>query len=352
MDKRFIGLGLTALRNNFAALKRPYKLTFSVTYRCQSRCLTCNIWQLKPAGELSLDEIGEFARKNPHFRWIEITGGEPFLRSDIVDIVRAFSEHSDGLYLLTMPTNSLINKDLLLRNISAMLELGIPKISITISLDGYRELHDRIRGIPGNFDRAIALYKGIAELRKEHRNLFSVFGYTMSRYNAGMFVKTYEEVKKEIPEIRYNDFHINAAQTSEIYYKNSGMDIRSENRAMADEIRSILKRRSFEIGAIPQIESVFLRKLVRYLMTNRSPMRSRSLDASLFLDSYGNVYPSIMWSRKIGNIREAQYSLDGIWENEEAGEVRRLIREGREPSCWTACEAYQSIVGNIKSLLV
>ena len=77
---KIIKLGLTALKNNFTTLEHPYKLTFSISYWCQSRCLTCNIWQIKPKGELELNEIQEFARKNNFLKWIEITGGEPFLR--------------------------------------------------------------------------------------------------------------------------------------------------------------------------------------------------------------------------------------------------------------------------------
>ena len=48
----------------------------------------CSIWKQKPGKELTFDEITEFAKKNNYFRWIGLTGGEPFLRSDIVEIVR------------------------------------------------------------------------------------------------------------------------------------------------------------------------------------------------------------------------------------------------------------------------
>ena len=78
--------------SNFRRLKKPYKLNFAITMWCQSRCLTCNIWQIKPKDELTLDEIREFAKKNTSFRWVGLTGGEPFLRSDIVDIAKAFKE--------------------------------------------------------------------------------------------------------------------------------------------------------------------------------------------------------------------------------------------------------------------
>src|SRR5271154_1984922 len=114
---KLMGIGLTALKSNLTTLSRPYKITFSMTYGCQSRCLTCDIWKMKPTGELDLREVQAFAKKNDYFKWIELTGGEPFLRSDIVDIVKTFKENSKDLYVLTMPTNSLCNQDTVIRKI-------------------------------------------------------------------------------------------------------------------------------------------------------------------------------------------------------------------------------------------
>ncbi len=347
---KLAGLGITAAKSNFMKLDKPYKLTFSVTYACQSRCKTCNIWQAKPKGELTLDEIRNFAAKNPFFKWIEITGGEPFLRSDIVEIVKAFVDNSKGLYILTMPTNSLCSKSMVLDKIEKILNLGIPKVSITISLDGYRELHDNIRGIPGNFDKAMSIANGLRELQSNYRNLFFVFGYTMSRYNQGEFDNTVQKVKEVLPWVTYNNFHVNAGQVSEIYYNNKDMLLKQDQKIMSEELRLLIEKRGFELSAIYLIESAFLRKLNYYVKTGESPMKGRSLDASLFMDSFGNVFPSIMWGRKLGNIKNTGYMLSGLWHNEEAEEVRRLIREGKEPNSWTACEAYQTIVGNIKSV--
>ena len=81
-------------------------------------------------------------------------------------------------------------------------------------------------------------------------------------------------------------------------------------------------------------------------------MRSRSMEASLFMDSFGNIYPSIMWDRKIGNIKDANYDLSKLWNNDIAKEIRNEIKSGKEPSQWTSCEAYQTLTGNVLSLLV
>lgn len=346
-----MNLAGTALKSNFVKLDRPYKLNFCITYLCQSRCITCNIWQIRPKGELTIDEIREFAKQNTYFKWIELTGGEPFLRGDIVEIAKAFKESSEGLYILTMPTNSLCDHNMVERKLREILALNIPRVAITISLDGYRELHDKIRGIPGNFDKAMDMFKRLRELKKEHSNLYFVFGYTLSKFNKGEFAKTYEEVKKEIPDIKYNDFHINLAQVSSNYYGNANDDIKANNPEIVGELESILKNREFELGVIPIIETAFTRKLVDYAKTGSSPMKSRSLEASLFMDSFGNVYPSIMWDHKIGNVKDVQFDLSKLWNNEEAQKIREEIKAGKEPNQWTSCEAYQTLTGNILSLL-
>ncbi len=351
VDSKMLGLGFTALRSNLSSLRQPYKLTFSITYKCQSRCLTCNIWEMKPVNELGLEEIQKFAAKNNYFRWIEITGGEPFLRGDVLEIVRAFKESCKDLYLVTMPTNSLCNREMVLQKVESMLQMGIPKLSVTVSLDGYRELHDKIRGIPGNYDRAIAMFKGLRELQKRYKNLFMIFGYTLSKNNQGQLMKTIEEVRKEIPDITYNDFHLNLGQISDIYYSNTNLEISASKEIITGEVREFIGKRRAQFGAIPAIEGAFLRRLLEYIRTGKTPMRSRSLDASLFMDSYGNVFPSIMWGRRIGSIRETDYSLAPIWACPDAAEVRKLISEGREPDNWTACEAYQAIVGSIGSII-
>ena len=349
--KKLLGLGLTALKSNLIALDKPYKLNYCITYLCQSRCLTCNIWQMRPKGELTIDEVREFARQNPYFKWVEITGGEPFLRDDIDEIARAFKENSKDLYILTMPTNSLVNHEKVIAKLENILKLGIPRVAVTVSLDGYRELHDKIRGIPGNYDKAIGMFKRLKALKKRYPNLFFVFGYTLSKFNQGQFKKTFNMVKRDIPDLRRNDFHINIAQISTNYYGNGSLDIKPNDPVIVEEINNVLRNREFELGVIPLIENAYTKRLAIYATTGKQPMKSRSLEASVFMDSYGNIYPSIMWDKKLGNVRDIKYALDSILEGSAAKEVREAIKTGNEPVQWTSCEAYQALVGDVLSLI-
>jgi len=344
--RELLNLSSTIIKSNFVNLKRPYKLNFAISYLCNSRCLICNIWKIKPKNELTLDEIKKFAEKNNYFKWIELTGGEPFLRSDIVEIARTFKENSKDLFLLTIPTNSLVNHNLVENKIRQILDLKIPKVAITISLDGYKELEDKLRGVTGNYEKAIDLYKRLKQLQKSYKNIYVVFGYTISALNKGEFMKTFEAVKHDIPEITYNDFHINLAQISD-YYENSNLQISTYGKDVAEEIKSILEKRIKTLSPFDIIEERFLKGLVYFAETGKMPMPSRSLEASIFLDSYGNVFPSIMWSKRIGNIRETDYDISPILKSNDAEEVYKTIKEGKEPLQWTACEGYQSILGSL-----
>ncbi len=336
---------ITILESNFSRLRRPYKLNFSITYWCQSRCQHCSIWTIKPTNELSLDEIKEFAKQNGYFKWIEITGGEPFMRGDIVEVVSAFADACRGLYLLTIPTNSLSNYDMEIRKIERIAQLGIPNIVITVSLDGYRELEDKIRGVPGNYDKAIRIFKGIKELGARYRNLRCVFGFTVINANAGQFEKTANEVMKEVPGIGYSDFHINIGQVSDNYYANSSNPILARTDLAMKDVEFLLdnmkhvKEKDIVSSAKTYLELRYLEDLLVFLKTGRSSVPNRDGELSVFLDSYGNVFPSIMTTRKLGNIRENGAGI---------GQLLRDAGLGREKEQhFTACESYQSILASL-----
>src|SRR5437867_11341262 len=97
-DASFIGSHSALIGSLRAAVSRieanphvpiyPFKLSHCLTYSCQSRCLTCRIWQVRPKDALTVPEISDDALQNPYFVWVHLTGGEPFLRKETVAIAR------------------------------------------------------------------------------------------------------------------------------------------------------------------------------------------------------------------------------------------------------------------------
>ena len=83
-----VNSGLARNMSEKISLKKRKKLngTIIVTYRCNARCSMCNRYKAPSRPE---EEIGiETIKKLPPMYFTNITGGEPFIRTDLKDIVR------------------------------------------------------------------------------------------------------------------------------------------------------------------------------------------------------------------------------------------------------------------------
>ncbi len=342
-----IALAAEAVMSNFRRPAFPYKLTFAVTYNCNSRCKTCNIWQNRSTGELTLGEIDSFLRKNGGFRWVAITGGEPFLRRDLPEICESFAKNCP-LQILTITTNSLL-PTLQIEGIRKIAKLKIPRLIVTLSCDGAGKLHDEIRGVPGNFEKLCRIYSELRGLQDSHFRIF--FGMTLSSFNVGKFDELYRELHSRFPEIGYDRIHVNVFHTSSHFYSNAegGAEEKREKwkRAAIAEMRNVLLKRRFSpFDSLGFLERRYIKGSIRYMKTGRSPMSCLSLSSSMFLDPHGNLYPCTIWNRKMASIRENK-DLRKLWNSREFRETARLARELKCPNCWTPCEAYQTILGNL-----
>jgi len=330
----------------------PYELNFAITYRCISHCKICNIWKKKPKGELSLEEIKKIARNAGFIHWLRLTGGEPFLRKDYVDIVKAFDKNLD-LFFLISPTNGLL-PDLVGKQVEKTLKTYQKRYIVAVSIDGPQSIHDRIRGTKGAWDKAVETLLRLKQLEAEYSNFRVFIGYTISPYNLGLFKKTFDDLKK-ITAITPLDFHINLFQSSDIFYGIQMPNMkRSYFTAVNSEIDTILEmqgRRSIILDHVSGLAQKHLKLAQQFLKTGKMPVDCNIFNLSCFLDPVGNVYPCTVFDRKLGNVRDYKYDLKSVMQSETAKKVREEIKDGKCPKCWTPCEAHQMILSNYFKLL-
>ena len=348
--RRFAKLAFRIIQSNLSELHYPYRLLYSVTDRCQSRCIMCNIWQKPPADELSTAEIEKFFARNNRFSWINLTGGEIFLRNDIVDIFHSIARHCSSLYLLNFATNGLLTKDIV-SGIREILERTcIPKLMVTVSLDGPPEMHDHIRGVPGSWNRAVETFQQLKNMRS---NRFSVyFGYTLQEANLHLFQQTVSAVKHKMEESSYDDFHVNIAQVSGHYYGNTdfqGTAVPLESVRLLAKFSAARTKKVFD--PVMALERTYQRLAEVYLTSGKTPLPCQAAAASFFLDASGTVYPCTGFSAPIGSLRDNDFDLQRIWNSPERRKVRKDVCEGACPHCWTPCEAYQTILARLPELL-
>lgn len=332
--------------SNFTELKRPYKLTCALTYQCEFRCGMCGIWKRKPLQELTAGQFSEFFRKSGGFSWINLTGGEIFLRPDLLDIIGAIHRYCKSVYLLNFPTNGHQTGEIegCVRTIIS--SFRFPRVLVTVSLDGPPELHDSIRSMPGSWNRAIETYQRLRRLRSRGFDVF--FGMTLQDANAGSFPETVQAVRERINDIRYRDFHVNIMHVSDHYYGNAESGHLTARRQIIDQLRGIERLRGAgALNPVSVLEQRYQKMAAYYVETGKPPAPCQALAASCFVDPAGTVYPCTSFDKPIGNIVESGYELDGLWDSETRRSIRQEIRAGNCPQCWTPCEAYQNILARV-----
>ncbi len=344
--RRIAKLAYHVVRSNLTELPYPYRLTYAVTNRCQARCAMCGIWQKPVEDELSLAEIDTFFALSNRFSWVNLTGGEIFQRDDIVDVIRSIDRHCTGLYLLNFPTNG-FQTDKIVSAVREILEhMSIPRLMVSVSLDGPPELHDRIRGLPGSWERVLTTFR---QLRKLRSRRFSVFlGYTLQEANLHAFQDTVRAVRCELATLADDEIHVNLAHVSGHYYANSTFagtpDPEEAGRLLA---LTSAARRGWLLNPVSFLERRYQRLAQTYLKTGTVPLTCQAAAVSCFLDPSGTVYPCSSYNAPIGSIREYGYELSRLWDSELRRRVRTSVCNGDCPGCWTPCEAYQTILAGL-----
>lgn len=145
----------------------PEVLQFPVNDICNSRCEMCFIWERKKGRELQPEEVRTILR-DPLFRQVRavgLNGGEPTLRSDLADVAAATIESLPSLGYLNVITNALQPRLVLprLREVAAVTAARNVHFDVMVSLDGVGDVHDAVRGRPGNFATAEEVITGILE---------------------------------------------------------------------------------------------------------------------------------------------------------------------------------------------
>jgi MoaA/NifB/PqqE/SkfB family radical SAM enzyme len=146
-------------------------LIFFVTSRCNSGCRTCFYWdELNAPDDLRLEEIERLSETMPRFKELWLSGGEPSLREDLVPVVELFYRRN-GVRSVDLPANGLLPSKLAATVASTLARCPELKVHLNLALDGLGETHDALRGVPGNFDRALESLERLEAVREAEPRL-------------------------------------------------------------------------------------------------------------------------------------------------------------------------------------
>src|SRR5467141_1700196 len=152
--------------------KRLGTVILFVTSRCNSFCRTCFYHEeLNRPGDMTFAQIEKVSRTMPPITDLWLSGGEPTLRHDASEIIDMFVRRN-GVRRLIIPTNGLVKAcvyEIVDKALSSHAELDL---YLNIALDGYGETHDRVRGVPGNWEKALDCITSLYPLKQKFTDRF------------------------------------------------------------------------------------------------------------------------------------------------------------------------------------
>jgi len=322
----------------------PFSLVLSVSFRCNSKCRTCNVWR-KPSDDMTLDEWRQiFAHLGHSPFYLTFTGGEPFLRADLHELVIAGAELCRPS-VITIPTNGLLTRRILDQVDQMCAAAPHTQLGINLSLDGIGQEHDEIRRVPGNWERAMDTWQGLKALQEKHENLMLSVHTVVSRFNTHRIRDIVEGLEFLKP-----DSYITEVAEERVELGTVGWDITpppEEYAPIADYLSA--RANAAPAKGLARVTQAFraqyyqLAKQVLQEQTQVIPCQAGW--ASGHIAPNGDVWSCCIRAEPVGNLRQTGYDLRPIW-FEQVGEMHRLRQSiaHRECACPMANANYANML--------
>jgi MoaA/NifB/PqqE/SkfB family radical SAM enzyme len=301
------------------SIPQPHNAIIAVTLNCNARCTMCDIWKNDMHGEAG-PEV--FARLPSSLRDVNISGGEPFLRKDLPEILAAIKSTNPHARLV-ISTNGFQparTKELL----PAILGID-PKVALRVSIDGLDGTHDTVRGIPGGFKKCVQTLElcraaGINDLG---------IGFTLLEQN----VHELENVH-QFAEERGLQLSITIATDSAIYFGAGKESMRPQNsHAVRQAFSHVIDTQLRKFDLKENFRGWFNRTMLEYHESNKRPFSCDGGSGFFYMDSHANIFLCHILSVKIGNLIETPWNE--LWASHEADMAREVAAHCDK--CWLIC---------------
>ncbi len=327
--------------------RTPTELILFVTERCNAKCRHCFIREPANPAQLSLEKVEKIAATliEP-INTLVITGGEPFMRPDLLDLVDLFARKKPPQTTIFC-TNGSMTKRICDTIGSVLSKYPGMDVKVQISLDGLEEVHDEIRGLPGIFHNAVETIQAIKEMQRQQRNVDVIVMTVISTQNLGELAALNRFVTRELHAV--HDF--------ELIRGSSFFNIPAELRAYADPADD-----SCQCPTLATLRE-FLPTLREYYRANARVCYSRLMGAYAYgykaakigytvkvLErrkpvrcgagrEWGVIYASADISlcemiKPIGNLADTSFNFSQLWSGDKARRARKALKCYCTHSCF------------------
>jgi MoaA/NifB/PqqE/SkfB family radical SAM enzyme len=346
----------------YQALVRPKRLKLVilfVTSVCNAKCRTCFYWEeLNQRGDLTWEEIKKLSATMPRFTDLWLSGGEPMLRKELLEILHMFYVNN-GIRWTNLPTNGLLPErtaEWVARICTENPELHL---DLNVALDGLHEMQDSIRAVPGNFQKTLETLEAIQSCRRKFQNLRVNVNTVICAENFDHILDIAEFVKKNcvVDGHYFNIIRGNAkegglkeipSQRLPALYE----EIQKVYRYYAPTLRRRLQGLEGKVAGIYYQGTLALHNKIQLQNIDSPhpwPMPCTASETSIVIDFNGQVRACELRS-PLANLRDFDCDFRRFWETEtRKGEAGSIVRD----QCWCThvCFIHDSLRHSPKALL-
>jgi len=292
---------------------------------------------------MTVDEIQKMTASMGRVLFVNLTGGEPFLRDDVVDIAKTYYQNTKPINI-TIPTNGILTEKILANTEKILQYCPKTTIAIKFSIDGTEAIHDDIRGYAGIFKSMTHTYEKLNELKANYRNLDIFFTTVVSSANQNHLEELYAFMKKEL---KNNTWLVLLARgdTKDPSIKNFNADIYKE---FVSKVRKNFKNNSNVLFAkVLAAKDMVSDEIIHKISTeNKYILPCYAGRTSCVIDENGNVNPCEILHSTFGNIRNYNYNFKKLWADEPAKTIRKNIIKTK-CFCTHECFVGNNIIFNL-----
>ena len=298
---------------------------------------------------MTFDELSKLSSTMPPFHDLWLSGGEPFLRKELAEIIRLFYTNNN-IRDVRIPTNGLPTEQtiqIVRRVLETCPEL---QLEVDVSIDGFSQTHDRIRAVPGNFEKALATMTGLEELRQKWPNLTLYVNSVITQENRGEIV----ELGRYFLEKRDLDGHyfqiirgdpkdrtlqgIDPAELKQIYQETLPLNIQYVSKPAPNKTRlEQVKKAFWTAGYMFSYDTQFR----NYAHGAKWKMPCTAGQTSIVIDYNADVRVCEL-RKPIGNLRKHGMDFRKFWDSEERTKEVQQVKFD-QCFCTHICFMYDSM---------
>ena len=143
--------------------------------------------------------------------------------------------------------------------------------------------------------------------------------------------------KADIPTISADDLHFNFYHVSGHYYGNESLGEKGKEGIDFNEIRKYMRMPARRNLVKNFLDDKYVYYLEKFLKGEKIPLKCQAMHGSVFVDTYGTIFPCLFYNRAIGKLNEIDYDINKLLKDPDLNQLKTEIENKNCPNCWTPC---------------